>query len=114
LYFTGQFLFAPGPNFTFIIGAKRNPDGYFSTSSYKENIIDSFYSLLKFKTIDEKFNLNCVAANLSITMSYIVVFPVRCEDPIANAYFCSRIYSQCKVSQKYKMIKNGAAQQVKN
>ncbi len=44
---------------------------------------------MSFKFItDEDLTLDCLAANLTATSKYIIVFPTDCNDNIANSYFC--------------------------
>ena len=46
------------------------------------------FSLLKFTQPDIDDSLDCLAANISTNLNYIIVFPVACSASIANSFQC--------------------------
>ena len=80
-------------NITIFTGAKRDKASgcfgfpYFATL-YQYQTMDAQFSLLKFSKPDDDLSLDCLAANLTSTLKYISVFPVKCSSKIAKFFMC--------------------------
>ena len=97
------YLSHPGvTNITVFTAAKRNKVSLFdfpNTRNY--GLSDSTYSLLKFHQPDDDLSLDCLAANISTTLKYILVFPVKCNSNIADYFQCFSMLPSTEINISY-------------
>jgi len=73
------------------------------TTGFFTPLTDSYNSLLKFEKPDDDLSLDCLSGRLSPSLNYILVFPVHCDERVANAYFCSMSYHECIISDGFRL-----------
>ena len=77
-------------NITVLTKATRKNDSGIFVFPYAagSQVTDSYFSLLKFHWPDDDWSLDCLAANISREVPYILVFPVKCNLAIADYFQC--------------------------
>lgn len=75
-------------NITVFTAAERRASGEFRFKTTMTDVKESNFSLLKFSQPDIDYSLDCLAANISTRLNYIIVFPVDCSSQIANSIQC--------------------------